>query len=307
MINSRNREPRLRPAYRRSFAAARAQLLCALLLTLGSGAAVAAPPAGTEWVPSFASEFTGVVLPLENWSALDRPAGAMESARAVENVEAGDGRLRLVSRLVEKDGWHWTTARLSARGLRQTYGYFEAKIRIAAATGLGSRFALVGIAPPDDESAGGEVTISLDGHYPDTLVMSLRGTPHPVMQRIRTLGTDLSDDFHRYGIAVLQNERGSTTIGWYLDDRLIGNADCATCGTPMRPEFDSSVSSNAKVAGPATIALDGLSMDVVELRAYQAKDLAGRRPALPPEADGSEHDTARRDAALARDGGCALP
>jgi hypothetical protein len=264
---------------------AKAQLLSALLLTLSTGAAAAAPPAGKEWVPSLSSEFTDAALSSGRWSPLDRPASALESARAAANVVAGDGGLRLTSRLVDKDGWHWTTALLSVPGSRQTYGYFEARIRIAGATGLSNRFALVGGASP------GDVAIGLEGHYPDTLVMSLRGVPQPVMQRIRARGIDLSVAFHRYAIELLPNDHGSTTISWYFDDLRLGSTDCTVCAVPMTPEFSTSISTNAKLAGPATVALDGQSMDLLALRVYQAKDLGGRPPA-PAEANAVERNAA---------------
>jgi hypothetical protein len=264
-------------------AGVRSQLFFALLLTLSGGAAAAAPPAGKDWVPSLTSEFTDAALSSGRWSPLDRPASAMESAHAAANVVAGDVGLRLTSRLVDKDGWHWTTALLNAPQLRQTHGYFEAQIRIAGATGLSNRFALVGGASP------GDVAIALEGHYPDTLVMSLRGVALPVMQRIRARGIDLSVAFHLYAIELLPNDHGSTTINWYFDDLRLGSTDCKVCAVPVTPEFSTSISTNAKVAGPATVALDGLSMDLLAFRVYQAK---GGRPPAPAEANAVERNAA---------------
>jgi hypothetical protein len=257
------------------------QVLAAFLLTFGAGAVAAAPPAGKEWVASLTSEFTGASLSSGQWSPLDRPANAMESARAAANVVAGEGGVRLISRLADKDGWHWTTASLNAPGLHQTDGYFEAQIRIAGATGLSSRFAMVGGPSP------GDLAIALEGHYPDTLVMSLRGVALPVMQRIRARGVDLSAAFHRYAIELLPNDHGSTTITWYFDDLRLGSTDCAVCAVPITPELGTSISTNAKIAGPATVALDGLSMDLRAFRAYQEKDLGGRPPA---EANAAERN-----------------
>jgi hypothetical protein len=262
----------------------RSQLLATLFLAFGAGSAAAAPPAGKEWVPSLTSEFTGAALSSGIWSPLDRPASAMESARAAANVTASDSGLRLISRLADKDGWHWTTASLSAPQLRQVYGYFEAQIRIAGATGLSNRFALVGGASP------GEVAIGLDGHYPDTLVMSLRGVALPVMQRIRARGIDLSAAFHRYAIELLPNDHGSMTISWYFDDLRLGSTDCTVCAIPMTPEFSTSISTNAKIAGPATVALDGLSMDLLAFRVYQAKDHLAGRALAPAEANAVERN-----------------
>ncbi|MDB5407640.1 MAG: hypothetical protein JWL84_2552 [Rhodospirillales bacterium] len=308
MIDCRNRRPRR--AGGRLLAAAAAHFLCVLLVALAARAAVAAPPAGTIWAPSFAAEFAGAALP-DGWSPLDRPGGALDSARAVGNVVAGDGGVRLVARLVEAGGWHWTTALLRAPALRQASGYVEAEIRIAGATGLGSRFALVGVAPsgaetPAGKTAVGGVAIGIQAQYPDTLVMTLRGVASPVMQRIRTRGIDLSAGFHRYGIEFAPNERGSTTITWYFDDLRVGSADCAACAEPMSPEFSTSVSINAKVAGPATVALDGKSMDVAALRAYRPKDPAGGEAGMAAGNTGSDRDMARRDAALLPAGSASL-
>jgi hypothetical protein len=111
------------------------------------------------------------------------------------------------------------------------------------------------------------------------------------MQRIRARGVDLSVAFHRYAIELLPNDHGSTTISWYFDDLRLGSTDCTVCAVPMTPEFSTSISTNAKLAGPATVALDGQSMDLLALRVYQAKDLGGRPPA-PAEANAVERNAA---------------
>jgi hypothetical protein len=70
-------------------------------------------------------------------------------------------------------------------------------------------------------------------------------------------------------------------LSWYFDGSLIRSIDCAVCDQPVRLVIGTAVMSNAKVAGPATTALDGKSMDVAEVSAYQLAGLAAVASADP--------------------------
>ncbi len=101
------------------------------------------------------------------------------------------------------------------------------------------------------------------------------------MQKTTVPATDLSQEFHLYGLAWLPNDHGSATLSWYFDGRLIRTIDCAECNQPVRIGLGAAVMSNAKVAGPATAALDGKSMDIAALRAYRLKGPASVANADP--------------------------
>jgi beta-glucanase (GH16 family) len=237
----------------------------------------AAPPEGQDWVSTFEAAFDGS-LDAATWVSASGSSDAFESARGPANVVVENGAARLVVGHSDRGGWQWISGQIESRSFRQTYGYFEARLRYAGATGLNNGFRLVTDAP----LAEGGVVVDVDqGHYPSEIVTALRRDGEALAQKTTVPAADLSREFHLYGLAWLPNDHGSTTLRWYFDGRLVRTLDCAACTQPVRIVLGAAVTSNAKVAGPATPALDGKSMDIAAVRAYRVKEPASVANAIP--------------------------
>jgi beta-glucanase (GH16 family) len=237
----------------------------------------AAPPEGQDWVPTFDAAFNGP-LDAAIWAPESGSPDAFESARDPAHVVVENGLARLVVGHRDRGGWQWISGEISSRSFRQTYGYFEARLRYAGATGLNNGFRLATDAP----LAEGGVVIDVDqGHYPSEIATALRRDGEVLALKTTVPTVDLSREFHLYGLAWLPNDHGSTTLRWYFDGRLIRTLDCAECTQPVRIVLGAAVTSNAKVAGPATPALDGKSMDIAAVRAYRLKEPASVANAIP--------------------------
>lgn len=205
------------------------------------------------------------------WVPESGSANATESIRDPADIVLESGFLRLVTGHTDRAGWQWNSGQISSRTFRQTYGYFEARLRYAGATGLNNGVWLATDAPLAE---GGVVIDIVQGHYPSEVSTALIRDGVVLGERTSIPAADLSRDFHRYGLMWLPNDHGSATLSWYFDGRLIRTIDCASCNQPAQLVIGTAVMSNAKVAGPATTALDGKSMDVAEIRVYEPKGLA---------------------------------
>jgi beta-glucanase (GH16 family) len=245
-------------------------LSCGVLFLAGwSRILYAEPPAGHDWNSTLHAEFRDT-LDSEIWAPASGSPNAAESIRDPADVVIESGLVRLVAGHSDRGGWQWNSGQISSRTFRQTYGYFEARLRYAGASGLNNGFWLATDAP----LAEGGVVIDIDqGHYPSEISTALRRDGQALAQKTTIPATDLSRDFHLYGLEWLPNDHGSATLSWYFDGRLIRTAECTVCSQPMQVVIGTAVMSNAKIAGPATVALDGKSMDVAELRVYQLKRL----------------------------------
>jgi beta-glucanase (GH16 family) len=237
----------------------------------------AEPPEAQDWIPTLRAEF-GDRLDTKVWAPASGSSNATESIRDPADIVLESGLLRLVTGHTDRTGWQWNSGQISSRTFRQTYGYFEARLRYAGATGLNNGVWLATDAPLAE---GGVVIDIVQGHYPSEISTALRRDGVALAERTTIPATDLSRDFHRYGLMWLPNDHGSATLSWYFDGQLIRRIDCAACNQPAQLVIGTAVMSNAKVAGPATTALDGKSMDVAEIRAYELKGLAAVASADP--------------------------
>ncbi len=192
----------------------------ALAATSCSSSQASAP----NWQLSWADEFNGTALDTTKWSVdLGDSFGTgqedYDTARTA-NVNETGGTLALTAQQESYQGASYTSGRIETGGtFSQTYGRFEARIKIPAGQGLWPAFWLLGA---NDAQVGwpecGELDImEARGVSPGTVLGSMHGPGGNSQTAAFTLpnGALFSDDFH---IFALEWEPG--TVRWYVDDQL---------------------------------------------------------------------------------------
>ncbi|WP_158606426.1 S-layer homology domain-containing protein [Paenibacillus ginsengarvi] len=231
----------------------------------------AGPPTGSGWELSFQDEFYGTDLDWDVWKPQNGFPGHILSSRWKENVVVEDGLLKLVTKKEQRGGADWTTASVWVKNtvFEQTYGYWEAKYRYAAGTGLNQSWWMIDGADPGAARGLFEIDIN-EGHYPNRINMNLHTYIDGVRKQNQILyksEDDLSADFHTYGLEWNEQE-----LIYYLDGNEIGRRPVANANLPVYPILSTALLSGA---GPITDALDGKSMDVDYVRVYRKKPAGG--------------------------------
>jgi beta-glucanase (GH16 family) len=228
----------------------------------------AAPPPGTDWVPTFFDEFNGTALDGNAWTS-GRPSPREEpTSEEARETLLSDGILHLVTRHHERSAREWTTASVSPRKFRQRYGYAEIRLRFARTTGINNLVMLTTEASPHAPLT--EIVI-VEGRYPSGIAIKMTGAGgHLEPLSNFTSATDFSAGYHVFGLSWLPDGKGSTHLVWYLDGALIYQADCAACNQSMRLWIGTHVTT---WAGPFAPVADGASMDVDYVRVYQDRTL----------------------------------
>lgn len=219
------------------------------------------PQDPAKWEITFSDDFNGDALDWNVWaSSKNESWGSLLSSRWPENAVVKDGLLRLVTRKEKRGGKDWTTAFIWTKSFKQKYGYWEARFRYAGAAGLNNAFWTT--AGMGKKGEGFEIDIN-EGHYPETVNMTLHQGGVPSTSTQWRSRMDLSKDFHVY--AVEWNEK---EIIFYFDGREIARK------SQIKAHIESPVMFSTAVlhwAGPITDALDGKSMDVDWVRVYRRK------------------------------------
>lgn len=231
----------------------------------------AGPPVGSSWELSFQDEFYGTDLDWNVWIPQNGFPGHILSSRWKENAVVEDGLLKLVTKKEQRGGADWTTASVWVKNtvFEQTYGYWEARYRYAAATGLNQSWWMIDGADPGAARGLFEIDIN-EGHYPNRIHMNLHTNIGGVRKQNQVLyrsGDDLSADFHTYGLEWTEQE-----LIYYLDGKEIGRRPAANANLPVYPILSTALLDGA---GPITDALDGKSMDVDYVRVYRQKPTGG--------------------------------
>ncbi|HRX83393.1 MAG TPA: family 16 glycosylhydrolase [Phycisphaerae bacterium] len=224
--------------------------------------------AGGDYTLAFSDEF--------DQEQLDTAAWSLDPVR--HNVDVSAGLLRL---LTTADGESWTTGKITS-AFTQRFGYFEARYRIGADTGLNNAFWL---STPDDiylEPNGSPQTVDRtevdinETHYPDELNMTLHdwspvhvGVKHASVD----VGANLAQSFHTYAFEWRTDNR----MIWYFDGTPYLTASAAEVNSartslPLAVLFSTKVAPFAGSPGPN---LDGTSMDVDYVRAYRRTGWSG--------------------------------
>ncbi|GAA3413431.1 S-layer homology domain-containing protein [Paenibacillus hodogayensis] len=227
----------------------------------------AGPPTDSNWELSFQDEFDGTDLDWNVWKPQNGFPGHILSSRWKENAVVEEGLLKLVTKKEQRGGADWTTASVWVKStvFEQTYGYWEAKYRYAAATGLNQSWWMIDGADPGAANSLFEIDIN-EGHYPNRINMNLHTYIDGVRKQNQILyrsEDDLSADFHTYGLEWNEQE-----LIYYLDGKEIGRRPVANANLPVYPILSTALLNGA---GPITDALDGKSMDVDYVRVYRKK------------------------------------
>ncbi len=101
----------------------------------------------------------------EVWTRLEWQSTSLLSGRYKENVEVSNGILYLLAKEESKGGYQWTTGNICTKKTDFKYGYYEARMKYAAATGLNNSFWFVNSASLENSY---EIDVN-EGHYPNII------------------------------------------------------------------------------------------------------------------------------------------
>ena len=204
---------------------------------------------------------------LKNWDSANGPTTHTLCSRWPENVEVGDGTVRLVNHKESRGGQDWTSGSIwTKRDFK--YGYFECRYKYAAATGTNNSFWLMTRqnAPAPTEGKRFEIDIN-EGHYPNevnTNIHNWTDTPHQSVHKAFSYeGTDFSKDFHILGLEWTAEE-----IVFFLDGYEIRRSKNEFSFSPAPVLLSMAV---IQWAGEVTDAVDGTYMEVDYVRVYEPK------------------------------------
>ena len=238
-------------------------LSCPALLLVFPGQSVASPPEGYEL--TFSDDFT---------NGLDPEVWQIDPARP--NVEVVDGTLQLVTE--ELPGGGWRAGKLATTAFRQRFGYYEARFKIGAETGLNNAFWLNTPAPyavAANTYDRFEIDIQ-EAHYPSTLRFNVHNwapVHYGLGSRAVVVSEDLSVDYNTYGLEWTHDN----TLRFYFNGELMHTVSGATvrdAGStiPLELLFSTRVMSWAGQPGPN---LDGSRMIIDEVRVYDRPGFLG--------------------------------
>ena len=239
-------------------------VLAAILLAAWGGARAcrADPPSDSAWKMTFSDEFERGELDLQKWAAESNAPGHVRSARRPENVEVREGVCRLYNRKEKFLGRTWTGGYIWSREFEQKGGYFEARVKIAAAAGLNNGFWLTPDGRP--QTAGYfEIDVAAN-YYPDNLetyANNLDVGKREILAGRWKAPVNLSKDYHVYALLWTDTE-----LVWYFDGKEIRRTAISFCRRPARVRFSTAVT---PYGGPESDAIDGTSMDLDYVRVFK--------------------------------------
>ncbi|MFI4911462.1 MAG: family 16 glycosylhydrolase [Sedimentisphaeraceae bacterium JB056] len=216
-------------------------------------------PEKTGWTLTFHDEFNGTGMDWTKWESSSASPSHILSSRWPENIVVNGGCMNMLTIKENRGDAQWTTGDVWTRSFKQKYGYWEARYKYAAETGLNNAFWVY--APGDFE-----IDIN-EGHYTGEINTNLHnwdGT-HIAYGQAYNTGLDLSAAFHTYAL-----EWTDTELKYYFDGQLIRTLNHTTTAAdpndPTPAQFSSAVH---EWAGDITDDLDGKNMVVDYVRVYE--------------------------------------
>jgi beta-glucanase (GH16 family) len=188
----------------------------------------------------------------------------MLSSRWRENVTQSDGQCRLLQRKEARgNNKAWTSAHLWTKQ-EFTYGYFEARIKFNAASGVDNAFWLMSASKAKRMPGAAACEIDVvEGAYPDVATTNLHVTDdagHRADQKHRKLQG--GGDFHVYGVRWTQD-----AIQWYVDGTKVREQSGHPCHAPLAVRLSTAVVKG--FMGAVTDKINGTEMQVDYVRVYQ--------------------------------------
>ncbi len=222
---------------------------------------VHAGPNGSGWKLTFSDDFNSPAINATIWKVSNKQTwGKLMSIRMSGNVVQENGLLRLITRKEKVEGKEWTTGMIGTeKSFRQAYGYWEARMRYAAAPGLNNAFWTNPGKDPEGKP-GWEIDVN-EGHWPNTINASLHQDGIPSKSKSWRAPVDLSKDFHVY--ACLWNEK---EIIYYWNGKEIDRKPNTHAQRPGPVIFSTAV---FPWAGSITDSLHNTSMDVDWIRVWK--------------------------------------
>ncbi|MBQ2967812.1 MAG: S-layer homology domain-containing protein [Clostridia bacterium] len=234
----------------------------------------AGPPTDQEWVMTFNDEFNGTEMDWSVWRSDSSSPGHIQSSRWPENVEVHDGAVHLVIRHEEKGGKEWTAGSVWVRPevFAQKYGYWEARYKIAASSGINNSFWTYSSHTHNIHRETGtgrhfELDIN-EGHYPNTVNMTYHSDfetgKNKSYSSTYVSPYDLSVDYHTYALEWTPEE-----LRFYHDGVLRSTQKNLNANQLQYPYLSSAV---LNWAGKATDRTDGTAQIVDYVRIWQKKE-----------------------------------
>ena len=226
-----------------------------------------------NWTLTFSDEFNGTELDTEKWVSENKENlwSALLSSRYPENLEVKDGCLYMHTKKNNPDPSNeWSTAYIWTKTFKQKCGYFEARYKYNAASGINNAFWLM----TDGKTNGmnpGEHEIDInEGHYPNLSSHNLhfydkvKETRSDIGYKVAST-ENYARDFHIFACEWTPEE-----IIFYVDGKEVKRdsiKDTAMEDTESLVRFSTAVAMN--FAGKVTDECDGKAMIVDYVRVYQ--------------------------------------
>ncbi|MBR3943091.1 MAG: S-layer homology domain-containing protein, partial [Clostridia bacterium] len=235
----------------------------------------AGPPVDQDWTLMFYDEFNGTEMDWSVWRSEASSPGHIQSSRWPENVEVHDGALHLVVRKEERGGKHWTAGSVWARPevFAQTYGYWEARYKIAKGPGINNSFWTYvphghNIHKDPNPLTHYELDIN-EGHYPNEMATNyhtwVSGERKQYSQAFK-FEYDLSVDYHTYAL-----EWTPEKLIYYFDGVAVREQENLNAHQLQYPYLSSAV---LNWAGQISDESDGTAQIVDYVRIWQKTENA---------------------------------
>lgn len=222
------------------------------------------PSAKLQWNLVWQDEFDDTTTIDNNWNAENRVPMHIISSRWRENISVRDGHAVLSNRREKRGGREWTSGSMICKQLFK-YGFFEARMKISAASGVNNSFWMYQWNKTDLANAF-EIDI-VEAQYPNKVRTNIHdrgksGDPvHKQRGKTYLSPDDLSEDFHIYAV-----EWDETKLSFYFDGKILRTEKNDVCHQKSHLVLGSAI---LKWAGEVTASIDGTSMVVDYVRIWE--------------------------------------
>ena len=212
-----------------------------------------------KWKLAFYDDFDGDEINTDIWDLEHGVSNHILSSRWRENDTVSDSKLKLLTKKEirpEAPQQNWTTGSISTRRdvFMQTYGYWEASMKINSSPGINNAFWLV----------CGEFEIDIvEAHYMNTVNATYHYPGNAQSEKYHT-EYDLSEDFHLYALEWNEKE-----LIYFFDGKEIARMKNVNAHKPVITLFSSAILNWAGAVDEDKA--DGSALEVEWIRVYKEK------------------------------------
>ncbi|MBD0777833.1 glycoside hydrolase family 16 protein [Maribacter sp. ANRC-HE7] len=223
------------------------------------------------WIDDFNYESRNELLKV--WESQNGSNTHILSSRWQENIEVGNGMVRLVNKKELRGGQEWTSGSMWTRNDFK-YGYFECRYRYASQPGTNNSFWLMTRSSAPNPATGKRFEIDInEGHYPSEVNTNIHNwsditdTPegkkkHPDSHKsLQFDQMDFSKDFHVFGLEWTELE-----LIFYVDGKEIRRERNDFCQSPVPILLSLAIIS---WSGEVTDKIDGTYMEIDYVKVYE--------------------------------------